>query len=94
VRVAELTYDQAAALDPATLQPGQAITVRFTTSRVGVIGLIPSGWGPPILCGELRSEDGWHWHRTVRVAPATPRGLALVLAALESLAYGWRRRAS
>lgn len=94
MRVAEVSYDQAAALDPALLKPGTAIAVRFSPTRIGVIGPIPSRFGPPILCAELRTEDGWHWRGTVRVAPATPRGLRLLLHALEGLSLGWRRRAS
>ena len=98
MRVAELTVDQAAALDPATLQPGQAIAVRFSPTRVSVIGPIPSRFGPNILCAELRFriridgvETEWAWAESPRVAPATNRGLRLLLAAMEGLSVGWRR---
>lgn len=100
MKVAELTAAQAAALDPALLQPGQAIAVRFDDLQA-VIGPLPGTDAPvPMLVGELRdykgdpiqTEDvGFNVKDVIRTAPATRRGLWLLLFEMESLAYGWRR---
>jgi hypothetical protein len=57
MRVAEVTYDQAAALDPA-LPPDTAIAVRFGSVRA-FVGPLPAADAPvPMLVGELRDVNG------------------------------------
>jgi hypothetical protein len=97
MRVAEVTYDQAAALDPALLQPDTAIAVRLGTVRAIIGPLVAHDAPVNLLVGELRCDDdrpleGRSWGTNVtdiiRTAVATPEGLRGLLDALQGLAEG------
>lgn len=67
------------------------MTVNLITRLNGVRAVIhrePAGIGPDawLYVGELYSDAGWAWQRSLRVAPFNPRGLGLLLEELAAVA--------